>query len=58
MVEEKAEVEPGRVRHLLVRGGEALAVVSLVLVPVIRKVRARQHRKHVHARRHFPILGR
>jgi len=55
MREEKRE--HGRIKHHVVRGVESLAVLSIVLVPVIRKVRARQHKKHLLARRRFPILG-
>ncbi len=42
------------VRHRLVRGAESLAVLSIVLVPVVRRVRAR---KHVFESRRRPIFG-
>lgn len=45
------------VRHRLVRGAESLAVLSIVLVPVVRRVRARKHRKHVFESRRRPIFG-
>ncbi len=55
MGEEK--LEHGRIKHHVVRGVESLAVLSIVLVPVVRKLRARQQRKHRFERRRFLIVG-
>jgi hypothetical protein len=50
MGEEKKE-HAELIKHRLVRGVE-----SIVLVPVVRKMRARQVKKHRFERRHFPIF--
>ncbi len=55
MGEEKKE-HAELIKHRLVRGVESLAVLSIVLVPVVRKMRARHVRKHRFERRHFPIF--
>jgi hypothetical protein len=55
MGEEKKE-HAELIRHRLVRGVESLAVLSIVLVPVVRKMRARHEAKRRFERRHFPIF--
>jgi len=44
-------------KHRFVRGVESLAVLSIVLVPVVRRVRARRQKKHVFELRRYLILG-
>ena len=56
MNEEKQE-QTKLMKHRLVLGAESLAVLSIVLVPVVRRVRARRHRKHVFESRRHPIFG-
>ena len=55
MGEEKKE-HAELIKHRLVRGVESLAVLSIVIVPVVRKIRARQLEKRRLERRHFPIF--
>jgi hypothetical protein len=55
MGEEKKE-HTELMKHRIVRGVESLAVLSIVLVPVVRRMRARHTRKHRFERRHFPIF--
>ena len=56
MGEEKKE-HAELVKHRLVRGVESLAVLSIVLVPVVRRVRTRRHKRHVFESRRHPIFG-
>ena len=44
---DKKEEEPGRMKHRVVRGVESLAVLSLLAVPIVRRIRARREKKHV-----------
>ncbi|HVM56045.1 MAG TPA: hypothetical protein VMT74_01195 [Gaiellaceae bacterium] len=41
----REEEEPGRMKHHVVRGIESLAVLSLVAVPIVRRIRARRRPK-------------
>jgi hypothetical protein len=46
MLVDKKEEEGGRMKHRIVRGVESLAVLSLVAVPIVRRIRAhRQQQK-------------
>ena len=55
MGKEKEEGAVEKRTHRCALGSRVAAALSILfLVPVIRKLRAQQHRKH---RRHFPILG-
>ena len=48
MLGEKKEEEGGRMKHHVVRGVESLAVLSLLAVPIVRRIRAhRQQKKRV-----------
>jgi len=50
--------EGGRMKHHIVRGVESLAVLSLVAVPIVRRIRAhRQPKRRVFEIRRYMLFG-
>jgi len=45
MLADKKEEEGGRMKHHIVRGVESLAVLSIVAVPIVRRIRAHRQQK-------------